>query len=41
MHDVTLDSKNCSLYRCSRLVGPDKDFVAIRIPLGLSSGLLP
>ena len=28
-------------FRCSRLDGPGKDFVAIWIPAGLSSGLLP
>ena len=28
-------------FRCSRVVGPDKDFVAIWIPVGLSSGLSP
>ena len=28
-------------FRCSRLVGPGKDFVAIWIPVGLSSGLSP
>ena len=28
-------------FRCSLVVGPGKDFVAIWIPLGLSSGLSP
>ena len=28
-------------FRCSQLVGPGMDFVAIWIPVGLSSGLSP
>ena len=28
-------------FRCYRLVGPSKGFVAILIPVGLSSGLSP